>query len=70
MYLMLADCKLLHFVKEYEKINGELAISPNMHIHLHLRNVCKRMGAFMDFGSLALNVVMVFWDLITQTIRP
>ena len=35
--LMLADCKLLHFVKEYEKINGELAISPNMHLHLHLK---------------------------------
>ena len=30
---MLADCKLLHFVKEYEQINGELAISPNMHLH-------------------------------------
>lgn len=33
---MLADYKLIDFLKEYEKLNGKLAISPNMHLHLHL----------------------------------
>ena len=30
--------ELLHFLKEYEKIDGELAITPNMHPHLHLKD--------------------------------
>ena len=34
--LMVSDCKLMHFLKEYEKINVELAITPNMNLHLHL----------------------------------
>lgn len=34
--LRVADWKLLHFLKEYEKVNGVLSITPNMHLHLHL----------------------------------
>ena len=47
--LMLADCKLLHFVKEYEKINGELAVTPNMHLHLHLKECVQNYGSIYGF---------------------
>ena len=47
--LMLADCKLLHFLKEYEKINGELAITPNMHLHLHLKECVQNYGSIYGF---------------------
>lgn len=49
--LMLAGCKLLHFVKEYEKINGGLAVTLNMHLHLHLKecvqNYCSIYGFWL-----------------------
>ena len=48
---MLAGCKLLHFVKEYEKINGGLAVTLNMHLHLHLKecvqNYCSIYGFWL-----------------------
>ena len=47
--LIAADCKLLHFVKEYEKINGELSISPNMHLHLHLKECVENYGSIYGF---------------------
>ena len=47
--LIVADCKLLHFVKEYEKINGELSISPNMHLHLHLKECVENYGSIYGF---------------------
>ena len=47
--LMLADCKLLHFVKEYEKINGELAVTLNMHLHLHLKECVQNYGSIYGF---------------------
>ena len=46
---MLADCKLLHFVKEYETINGELAITPNMQLHLHLKECVQNYGSIYAF---------------------
>lgn len=47
--LMLADCKLLDFLKEYEKINGKLAITPNMHLHLHLKECVENYGSIYGF---------------------
>lgn len=47
--LMVADCKLLHFLKEYQKINGELSITPNMHLHLHLRECVENYGSIYGF---------------------
>lgn len=43
--LMLADCKLLEFLKEYQRINGKLAITPNMHLHLHLKECVENFGS-------------------------
>lgn len=42
---MLADCKLLDFLKEYQRINGKLAITPNMHLHLHLKECVENYGS-------------------------
>lgn len=47
--LMVADCKLLDFLKEYESINGKLAISPNMHLHLHLKECIENYGSIYGF---------------------
>lgn len=47
--LMVADCKLLHFLREYEKINGVLSITPNMHLHLHLKQCVENYGSIYGF---------------------
>ena len=35
--LMLADTKFMDFLKEYESLYGKSSISPNMHLHAHLK---------------------------------
>ena len=47
--LMVSDCKLIHFLKEYEKVNGELAITPNMHLHLHIKEYVENYGSICGF---------------------
>ena len=47
--LTVADWKLLHFLKEYEKINGVLSITPNMHLHLHLKECVENYGSIYGF---------------------
>ena len=47
--LMLADCKLMDFLKEYEKLNGKMSISPNMHLHLHLKECVENYGSIYGF---------------------
>ena len=47
--LKMADCKLLDFLKEYERINGKMAISPNMHLHLHLKECVENYGSIYGF---------------------
>lgn len=47
--LMLADCTLMDFLKEYEKLNGKLAVSPNMHLHLHLKECVENYGSIYGF---------------------
>lgn len=48
--IVLADCLLLHFCKRTERLYGKSAITPNMHMHGHLREI------FMDYGP-----VYSFW---------
>ena len=58
---MVADCKLLHFPKDYEKTNRELYLTLNMHLRLHLRECMEKIPAvFMDFGCSASKVIMAF----------
>ena len=45
--LMLADCKLMDFLNE--KLNGKLAISPNMHLHIHLTECVENYGSICGF---------------------
>ena len=47
--LIAADYKLLYFLKEYERINGRAAISPNMHLHLHLKGCVENYGSIYGF---------------------
>ena len=47
--LLIADCKLLDFLKEYEQINGKMAITPNMHLHLHLKQSVENYGSIYGF---------------------
>ena len=47
--LMVADCKVLHFLKEYQKINGELSTTRNMHLHIHLRECVENYGSIYGF---------------------
>ena len=47
-----ADFLFLKFCKDYEKLYGSLAITPNMHLHTHLKE------CIIDFG-----LVPAFWCL-------
>ena len=47
--LMLADAKLLDFLREYERLNGNTAITPNMHLHLHLKECVQDYGSIYGF---------------------
>ena len=44
--IMLSDALLLHFCKRTERIFGSRSITPNMHMHCHLRS------CILDFGPL------------------
>ena len=47
--LMLADCKLLDFLKEYQRTKGRLVITPNMHLRLHLKECVENYGGIYGF---------------------
>ena len=47
--LLIADRKLLDFLKAYERINGRLSIMPNMHLHMHLRESVQNYGSVYGF---------------------
>ena len=45
----LADALLLAFCRRVERMYGESAITPNMHLHGHLREVLKEYGPVQEF---------------------
>lgn len=45
-YVSLADLFLLQFCKQFEQIYGTNSCTPNMHLHLHLKN------CLVDYGLL------------------
>ena len=45
----LADALLLHFCKRFERMNGEYSITPNMHMHCHLKDVLLDYGPVYSF---------------------
>ena len=60
--LDLADALLLHFCKRVERLYGESVITPNMHLHCHLKQVIKDYGMapFKKYGFFLSNVAMEF----------
>lgn len=46
--LDLADALLLHFCKRVERLYGESVITPNMHLHGHLKEVIKDYGPIQE----------------------
>lgn len=59
--IILADALLLHFSKRVQCMYGENAITPNMHMHCHFKDVLLDYG--MDlciaFGVSLMNAIMV-----------
>ena len=47
--LIIADRKLLDFVKAYERENGNASVSPNMHLHMHIRESVQNFGSVYGF---------------------
>lgn len=47
--LLIADRKLLDFVKSFERLYGKAAITPNMHLHLHLKECVENYGSIYGF---------------------
>ena len=47
--LTVAHRKLLDFLKAYERVNGKAAITPNMHLHMHIRECVPNCGSIYGF---------------------
>ena len=47
--LTVAHRKLLDFLKAYERVNGKAAITPNMHLHMHIRECVQNYGSIYGF---------------------
>ena len=47
--LMLSDTKFMDFLKEYESLYGKASISPNMHLHAHLKECVENYGSHYGF---------------------
>lgn len=47
--LIIADRKLLDFCKSVEALYGKEAITPNMHLHLHLKDCIENYGSVYGF---------------------
>lgn len=67
--LIVADCKLLHFVKIMRKLMANYQFLPTCICTFTWKSSLKTTAVFMDFSCLALNDKVVFWVPITQTTR-
>ena len=47
--LVIADRKLLDFCKKVESLYGKTVITPNMHLHLHIRECVENYGSVYGF---------------------
>ena len=47
--LEIADGLLLKFCKTFERLNGEYSVTPNMHLHCHLKEVILDHGPIFGF---------------------
>ena len=47
--LLIADQKLLHFCKKVESLYGKTVVTPNMHLHLHIRECVENYGSVYGF---------------------
>ena len=61
--LLIADQKLLDFCKSVESLYGKLVITPNMHLHLHLRDCVHNYGSGYGFGCSVSNGIMAYWEV-------
>ena len=55
----LADQYLNMFCSKFEAVNGKAACTPNMHLHMHLKNVYKTMDHFIVSGVMHLKDITV-----------
>ena len=54
----LGDAFLLQFCKRVERLFGKDSITPNMHLHNHLRECIETLVLCMDFGVILMSVTM------------
>ena len=54
-HVLWGDAHLLQFCKQTQRIFSSHVITPNMHMHCHLRSCIADLAHFMDFGSMLLN---------------
>ena len=56
--VMLADALLLHFCRRTERIFGWKCVTPNMHLHCHLRSCIVDYGPLHGFWCYAYNGIL------------
>ena len=66
--IKLADAYLLQFCIRTEKIYGKGIITPNMHLHCHIKECIKDYGPIHNFGYFHMSTTMVSLRISLQTI--
>lgn len=68
--IMLGDALLLHFCKRTERIFGWQYITPNMHMHCHLRSCIFDYGPLHAFRLTPLKDTTGFWEQCQTITSP
>ena len=72
-YVNLADQYLVLFCKKFEEVNGKEACTPNMHLHLHLRECLNDYGpvyAFWCFAFERYNGILGSFPTNQRNVEP
>ena len=54
-----ADELLVKFCAEFEQLYGKEAVTPNLHMHVHLKDCIQDKNQFIQFGAFHLSSTMV-----------
>ena len=59
--IVTADMLLLNFCQQLELLYGKDKCTPNLHLHLHIKECLLGYGPSHSFGAFPSNSIMAFW---------
>lgn len=60
--LLQADQLMLDFCESFEKVFGKEHVTPNMHLHAHLKECIVNLGPVFSFCAFHSKGIMAFWN--------